>query len=147
MARKQKKDLTSLRFHLEVNRDGTDKNGPVTIGRTSPFVVNVERAWFLDEQQIQSAAVVDDGLGGFVVVVQFERKGSWLLEQYTTSNRGRCVAIFAAFNEPRWIAAPKIGKTISNGTFAFTPDATREEAERLVRGLNNVARLVAKGRR
>ena len=33
-----------------------------------------------------------------------------------------------------------ITKVISNGRFVFAPDATREEAERIVRGLNNMAK-------
>jgi hypothetical protein len=36
---------------------------------------------------------------------------------------------------------------ISNGLFAFTPDTTREEADRIARGLNNVAEQVRKGKR
>ena len=41
--------------------------------------------------------------------------------------------------EARWLAAPRISQRIKDGVLVFTPDATREEAERIVRGLNNVA--------
>jgi hypothetical protein len=47
----------------------------------------------------------------------------------------------------RWIAAPLLSGRISTGLFAFTPDTTREEADRIARGLNNVAEQVRKGKR
>ena len=74
------------------------------------------------------------------IFVQFDRRGTWLLEQYTTANRGRRIAIMSQFGQVRWLAAPKISKPITDGTLVFTPDATREEADRIVRGLTNVAK-------
>jgi hypothetical protein len=47
----------------------------------------------------------------------------------------------------RWLAAPRITGRIADGRLEFTPDATRDEAERIVHGLNRVAELVAKGRK
>jgi hypothetical protein len=53
--------------------------------------------------------------------------------------------VFCKFGrDPRWLAAPQITKHLSAGVFTFTPDATREEAERIVTGLNNVAEKVKK---
>jgi len=40
--------------------------------------------------------------------------------------------------ESAWLAAVLIRNRISNGVFAFTPDASREEGLRIVRGLRNV---------
>ena len=37
------------------------------------------------------------------------------------------------------MAAPRIARRISNGVISFTPDATRDEAEQIAIGLNNVA--------
>ena len=34
---------------------------------------------------------------------------------------------------------------IGNGELVFTPDATREECDRIVAGINNVAKRIAKG--
>ena len=72
-----------------------------------------------------------------------ERRGKWLLEQKTTTNPGKHIAIFAEWGkklkESRWLAAPVIPRRISNGVLTFTPDATREEMEQLVLGLNNLA--------
>jgi hypothetical protein len=135
----KKKEASTLRLHLEVTPDGTDKNGPVPIYRDNPVYVNVEKEPFLNEGRITKAAVVDV-MGGFAIFVQFDRRGAWLLEQYSTANKGRRVAIMSQFGEVRWLAAPVMTKRITDGTLVFTPDATREESERIVRGLNNVAK-------
>jgi len=135
-----KKEYYVLRLHIEVNSDGTDKNVPVTIGRNAPFAVNVNKLPFLEELNIRRAEVVDDGLGGFAMKIEYNRQGTWLLEQYTVANKGKHVAVFAEFGEIRWLAAPRIDHRITDGVFTFTPDATREEAERLVLGVNNTVK-------
>ena len=143
----RKKEASTLRLHVEVNPDGTDRSAPVPIGRGgSSFPINVEREPFLKEGNITQAWVVD-ALGGYQILVQYDRKGTLLLEQYSTAYKGKRVAIFSQFGEARWLAAPIMTSRITDGTFVFTPDATREEAERIVRGLNTVAREVRKGNR
>ena len=143
----KKKEASTLRLHVEVTPDGTDKNGPVPIGRGDfTFQVNVEKEPFLKEGDISQAWVVD-ALGGFQILVQYDRRGTLLLDQYSTAYKGRRVAIFSQFGEVRWLAAPVMANRISDGTLVFTPDATREEAERIVEGLNNVAKEVQKGNR
>ena len=136
-----KKEASTLRLHLEVTADGTDRSSPVPINRESPIYVNVEKAQFLDEGAVAKASVVEV-MGGFSIFIQFDRRGSWLLEQYTVANKGRRIAVFSQFGQTRWLAAPMISKPISDGAFVFTPDATREEADRIVRGLNNVAKKI-----
>lgn len=139
------KNPTILRFHLEVNPDGTGRNGPVTVNRSSPFTVNVHSDPFLTENNVTDAGVVEDSLGGFFIRVQFNRQGSWLLEQFTTASKGKRVAIFTQFDQTaRWLAAPVMNTRIANGTFAFTPDATREEATRIVLGLNQLGKHIKK---
>lgn len=141
-----KRDQASLRLYLEVNPDGSDRNAPVSIGRENPFQVNVEKKAFLTEFNIERASVVD-ALGGFSISIQFDKPGGWLLEQYTTAYKGKHMAIAAEFGEMRWLAAPVITQRLADGLLVFTPDATREEAERLVSGLSRVAELVRKGRK
>ena len=135
----KKKDLTRLGLFIEATPDNTGRNGPVKIGRTDPFVINVENQPFLDERSVAKASVADS-IGGYQITLQLDRRGTWLLEQYTVANRGRRIAILAHFGESRWLAAPVVPNRISDGWLAFTPDATREEAERIVRGLNEVAK-------
>ena len=54
------------------------------------------------------------------------------------------IGIWARYTEARWLAAPMITRRITNGLFVFTPDCSREEAERIVLGLNHVARQTHK---
>jgi preprotein translocase subunit SecD len=132
-----------LRLHLEARRDGTKANEPVPIYREKPVWVNVELTPFLTEGNIASAKVVD-AVGGFVLRIQFDHAGTSLFEQATTGNHGKKIAVFCQFGEKlkdyRWLAAPVITQRSSDGVFTFTPDATREEAEEIADGLNNVAK-------
>ena len=139
--KKQDKEATVLRLHLEVNPDGTGRSGPVPIFRERPIDVNVLQDAAIDEGNIKSAQIVDT-IGGFAIRLQFDQHGTWILDNITASYRGQRIAIYCRFNEVRWLAAPVIKKRISNGEFIFTADATREECERIVRGLNNVAKDV-----
>ena len=141
-----KKTEASLRLHLEVNSDGSERNAPVSIGREQPFAVNVEKKAFLNEFNIERASVVDT-LGGFSISILFNKEGGWLLEQYTTGHKGKHIAIAAEFGELRWLAAPVITQRLAEGLLVFTPDATREEADRIVSGLNRVAEKVRKGKK
>ena len=145
--RSREKEASTLRLHLEVNPDGTERNMPVPVYREKPVMINVDKMAFLDESSVVEGKIVDT-LGGFAIQIQFDRCGSWLLEQYSTARKGKRFAIFSHFGDTpehaRWLAAPLVDKRITNGLFVFTPDATRQETERIVRGLNNVAREVKK---
>jgi len=141
-----KREEASLRLYLEVNPDGSDRNGSIAVGRQAPFTLNVEKRAFLTEFNIEKASLVD-AYGGFSISVQFDKEGSWILEQYTTANKGKRMAIAAEFGHVRWLAAPVIEQRIGDGLLVFTPDASRAESERIVSGLNRVAKLVKSGAR
>ena len=137
------KQLAALRVHLEVNSDSTGMSEPVPIYRANPMMVNVNRGPFLKEGNVTEAKVSVDALGGFTLLVQFDQRGTWLLDQYSATNPGKRLAIYAEFGEKpvehRWLGAPIIARRISNGVLTFTPDATRDEADQIARGLNNLA--------
>jgi len=137
--RKRKKELSNIRVHVEADRTG-DRSSAISVFRENPIHLNVDGEPIIDEHNVVSAAVVDQPGGTFVVQVRLDRRGSWILERTTVAHRGRHLAIFSYFGESRWLAAPLIMGKNSSGLLTFTPDATREEAERFVRGLNNVAR-------
>jgi preprotein translocase subunit SecD len=139
----KQKEASTLRLHLEVNEDATGTSKPVPVYRQNPMYVNVQNSPFLNEGNITKAYVVD-ALGGFQIMIQFDRRGTWLFEQYTTAHKGKRFAIFSQFGDARWLAAPVINQRVSDGVLVFTPDATREESERIVRGLNNVAKTMQK---
>jgi preprotein translocase subunit SecD len=140
-----KKQVSTLRLHLETTRDGTKANEPVPIYREKPVMVNVELMPFLTEANVAEAKVIDV-IGGFALRIRFDHAGASMFEQCTVENRGRRIAVFSQFGDKikdnRWLAAPVIVHRISDGIFTFTPDATREECEEIALGLNNVAKKV-----
>jgi len=142
---KKGKEAATLRLHLEVNSDGSARNATASVFREKPFLVTINREPFLTEIDLESAEIVKaDAYGGFAIRAQFNRHGALLLENVTTVNRGRRVAIHSQFTESRWLAAPLIRQRITDGTMVFTPDATEEEARRIVRGLTNLIAEVKK---
>lgn len=132
-------ELSTLRLFLETEFDTTgDKTAVVPVYRASPVLVRIAREPFLDEGAITDAQVVDV-VGGFAIALRFNLHGTWVLDNITTSYRGQRMVIHSHFTEGRWLAAPKITARLKDGVLVFTPDASREEAERIVRGLNHVA--------
>ncbi len=113
-----------------------------------PVLLTIARDPVLTEAGIVRADVIDVQ-GGFAIQVRFDESSALSLEQYSSSNPGRHMAIFGQWGDKpedgRWLAAPLITQRISSGTLAFTPDATRAEADRLVLGLNNAAKKLHQG--
>ena len=139
--KEEKKEVAMLRLHIETNPDASKRTGSAVI-RGITFII--ESAPFLTEGNIKEAKLIDV-VGGFEVSIQFDRQGSWLLEQYTSAGRQKHLAVYSQWTEPhekqlnkgRWVASPFIHTHITDGLLTFTPDATREEAEAIVKGLNN----------
>jgi hypothetical protein len=149
---KEKKILSTFRVHLEAKKDPMGRTDTADVYRQSPIQFTVEKAPFLTEASVKEAKVIDV-TGGFALEIQFDRQGTWLLEQYTSANRTKHLLVSSQFVEPgeeklskgRWLAAPQINNHISDGLLIFTPDATREEAARIALGLNHVAKKLATG--
>ena len=141
----QKKDseLATLRIHLEAGAEDEGNTTTVPIYRAQPFNIRIRNDTILTEAHVASAQVVD-ALGGFELMIQMNRQGTWLLQDFSAANRGKHFAIFSQFGpkgkESRWLAAPAFDRLISNGILQFTPDCSREEAEEIAKGLNNVAK-------
>jgi preprotein translocase subunit SecD len=141
--RKRNKELTTIELHLEVNPDGGSDNITVPIYRAHPIYVNVDQDFFLDGVDLVETKVVND-LGGFELQLHFNWRGTQLLESITAANSGKHIAVICRFPGPRWLAAPVIRKQISDGVFSFTPDCTREEADHIAKGLNNITAQIKK---
>ena len=141
--KKKEKEVTLIELHMEVNRDGGTDNEVVAINRDPPIHVNVDKNPFVDTGDVTEAVLMED-LGGFAIRLKLNWRGTQLLEGMTTANRGKRIAVFCTFGPSRWLASPIIQKRISDGVFTFTPDASREESERIVRGLNNAAKKIKK---
>ena len=115
----------------------------VSVLRSQPIKLWVEREPFINEGNVVHASVEEQN-EAFSISIKLDRRGIWMLENITASNAGKRLAIFSQFGDARWIAAPLIKNRLGKGEITFTPDASREEAERIVRGLNNVAAKVQK---
>lgn len=145
-----RKQLSTLRVHIEVHPDGSERVQTVPIYRAHPVSVVILKTPFLTEANVAEASVVDQP-GGFALRIKFDRQGTWLLEQYS-SDRGKHFAIFSEFvtgprdkkAQGRWLAAPIVSQRIKDGVLSFTPDATREEAVNIALGLSNIARRMEK---
>jgi 3-methyladenine DNA glycosylase AlkC len=76
-------------------------------------------------------------MGGFIVSIQFERRATLILEQFSATNPNKHIAVAAQWGEKeketRWLAAPLINRRITDGVLTFTADATREEADEITR--------------
>ncbi len=147
--RKPKKEFATVRFHLETNLDGTSKTKVVPVYRANPVYIAVEELVFLDEGSVDMARVLE-WQGTYAIQLKFNPHGSLYLDSLTTSNKGKRLVIYSEFGqskdvvERRWLAAPVIENRVDTGIITFTPDASREEAERIVNGLNNVAKMLKK---
>lgn len=140
----QEKELTALRLYIEMYADGTTFTRTAPIYRAAPTYVTVENSPFADERDLDHAEVIESA-DGFAIQLKLDRHGQWMLENVTRSNPNRRVAVECQFDqETRWLAAPVIARPINNGVLTFTPDANREESERIVRGLNNVTAQLKK---
>ena len=142
--KKHSKDSSTLRLYLETTPAAPDRSQEVPLFRTKPVMVTVEKTPFLDEGNVSQASIVD-AEESFLIKIQFDKHGTWLLENMTATSVGKRVAIFSQFGDSqRWLAAPVLTRRISDGVLTFTPDASRAEAERIVSGLNNVAAKLKK---
>ena len=137
--RKQSKEWSTLRLYLEAESEDSAKTTVVPVYRKKPILVRIFKEPILDEGHVVSASVVNV-LGGFAIRVQYDFHGTLRLEEASNYYRGRRLVIHSYFPEGRWLAAPTLSRPITDGVIVFTPDATREEAERIVLGLNNLAR-------
>lgn len=135
---KEKKEQSTVRLHLEVPQTDDNRASGVVLVARERIPINVEREPFLTEGDLHHAEIVAEP-GGFAIALNFSDHGMFQLDMVSTSNKGRRIAVLAQFPESHWIAAPMITHRISNGVFLFTPDLTLEQAQRFVRGLNNVA--------
>jgi preprotein translocase subunit SecD len=142
------KEVSALRVHIEVNPDNAGTSQTVSVLRSDPMSFTIAKEPVLSEANIIAARVIN-ARGGFAVEIQFDEINTLVLEQYSAANPGKHFVIFGQWGEKvedgRWLTAPLITHRIVGGRLSFTPDMTREEADRLVLGLTNVAKKILKG--
>ena len=134
------KPVGVLRVHIQSEADAAGTTKSVSVLRSGPVLINVMTQPILSEADLTSARLLE-APGGCAVELKFDEAGSWTLEQFTASNPGKHLVIFAQWTEKaedgRWLAAPLIVRRVASGKLVFTPDASQEEMEKLVRGLND----------
>jgi hypothetical protein len=138
---------------------------PVQIGWNKTTIYIEGAVPVLTEEDLGMARLVDNADGSYEVQLTFTDHGEKLLEMNTIGKQGKHLVIFAKYRpkgwkepeggapaaeekpqpgQPRmifWLAAPLIPQNgITNGSLRFTPEASHEEAERIVLGLNNMAK-------
>lgn len=138
--KQEAKQIAALRIHLQMS-PMSGRTAPVAVLRSAPITFHVGTSSILNEGHLESAQLRETP-AGFQIALQMNQEGQRLLEQFTTSNPNKRLAIRVRFGiDPfitdRWLAAPQIQRRISDGLLLFTPDASRQEAEDIVRGLNN----------
>lgn len=139
-AAKKGKPIRRIRVYVESRHDLPDRTLPALVGRSNPMRFSAEKLPILNEVHTEHAALLDEP-GGFRVELKFESLGARILESYTSAAAGRHLLIMTEIDgEARWIAAPVIRQRLAQGVLSFVPDASREEMERLVTGLNQEAK-------
>ena len=142
---KKKKDepVGVLRMHVESTANSNSGGQTVSVLRGTPLAVTIANEPILTEAQVVKASLFD-APGGYAVAVQFDSIGTLILEQFSTANLGRHFVIFGQWGtenaDGRWLAVPLITKRIGNGILSFTPDMSRDEAQKWVTGLNHYAK-------
>ena len=134
------KELSTLRLHLELP-PSAEKSAAVSVHGVP---IAIEKEAFLTEVDVAQAVLVDTIGGGYSVQVDFNQHGTLILDMVTGANKGKRIAVFSQCDKARWVGAPMIMRRNANGMLVFTPDCSREQADRLVRGLNNLVRKIHK---
>ena len=135
----KKEEITTLRIHMETSDPQSEHVLTAPVYRASPKPINVNRSFFLNENDVAHASVQRSN-GAFAIKLELTRHGAIVLETESTANKGRRMAIFSQFGDVRWLAAPMIRQRLDGGVIVFTPDATEDESERIVRGLNTLSK-------
>lgn len=139
-SRNPEKQLGQLRVFLETHEDGI-RSQRVKVLRSAPFEVVVDRAPILTEAELNRIELVQTELGYFIEI-EADKRGSWILENYSATNSGRRFVISVVYPEQIWLAAPVIRARIADGIMRFSPDASIEEAHEIVLAVNNSIRKI-----
>ena len=139
--KKPGENYSLIMLYLEQNNDGTKYSREMAVYRADPIIFYVNSEPFLSTADLEKATLME-AIGGFAIQLQFNRHGTAVLESFTTSNKGKRMAIFCQFTEPRVLAAPMITRGNATGIIRFTPDCSRKEAERIIAGLNTAIKEI-----
>lgn len=138
-------ELSSLRVHLETHPDNIGMSRKIDVG-PEPLQSFSVAGPALGEMHLLAAQLWEGTAGEYAIHLQFDRSGVQMLEMYSMSYRGKRLAIFSQFPQPRWVGTVRMDRRIADGALLFRPDATRDEAQRIVSGLNKAVAKLKKTR-
>ncbi|MBL9137822.1 MAG: hypothetical protein JNK85_18280 [Verrucomicrobiales bacterium] len=139
-AARKPKAVKRFRVHVESKHDIPERSLIVELGKPNPVKFTAEKLPILNEVHVTKAALLDE-IGGFKVQISFNTLGAKILESYTAAAAGRHLLIMTEIDgEARWLGAPLIRRRLGDGVLEFVPNATREDMERMVSGLNKEVR-------
>ncbi|MBI5799888.1 MAG: hypothetical protein HZA92_04055 [Verrucomicrobia bacterium] len=136
-------EVATLRVHMETHADPMGRSRQISVGREERQTFFVAPA-MLSERNLAAARLLEGVEGQFAIQLQFDRDGVRELEMMSMSYRGKRLALGSQFPEPRWIGTVRMDRRIADGTLLFRPDATYEEALRIVRLLNSTVEKLKK---
>lgn len=140
--------VATFRLHLEATPYFPEETEAAQIVRSSPVTLTVQKEPFITEGDLSSATLLNV-MGGYDLEVRLREHGTFILEEITTENVGKHIAIFTQFgaktnSETRWLGAVTISKRNSTGTLTFTPDASKAELDEILAGWTNAIKQVNK---
>lgn len=145
----KKEQIGILRVHIESESSAQGQTKSITVLRSQPVLINIFTDPVLTEADVISARLLENP-GGFAVEIKFDETAGWRLEEYSAINPGKHLAIFAQWSEKqadgRWLAAPLIVGRMAGASLLFTPDASHEEMQKWVDGLNATAKKNAQAK-
>jgi hypothetical protein len=143
--KKQKEKAAAIRIHTEARASVPGQTQTISLMRAMPVEVTVDVEPVVTEGNVLAARLIESE-GGYAVLVRFDESGGWALEQATSRYPGKHLVIFGQWGEKvsegRFLAAPLITRRNATAEISFTPDASREEMQEFVDGLNNLSRLL-----
>jgi hypothetical protein len=138
------KPVGIVRVHVESESSQEGFTKSISMMRSQPVTINITTDPIVTEADVTGARLLTTPGGGFVIELKFEETAGWKIEQISSINPGKHLVIFGQWSDKvedgRWLAAPRITRRMAGGILTFTPDASHEEAEKLVNGLNEAAK-------
>lgn len=139
-ASKPPKDATSMSMHLAATPSLPETRRLPVVLRMPSISLQVDRIPVMTERELEKVELTGEG-DAFGMRFVFNTSGTIRLDTLTTDKRGSVIVV--CFNGVP-VAAPLIRERIVDGFFEFTPDVTRQEAEKLAAGVNKLIAYLKK---
>ena len=144
--RLKKEEISTLECYLETHKGLGPRSKEVSIGRTNPVRFLIEAGPVVQQHNVLKAELWDTKDGGIAIRCELDRWGRASLRNVSLLHRGKRLAVHSNFPEGRWLDAIPIESSMADGVLIIYPDASEEEAKRIVSGLNKLAEALEEDR-